>query len=296
MGRTYVREGEPHRNFVRLKENVQRGEDVRRVEVATVNRLEPRGVSVARMGRDGILTYDEFNAMLTAGRLLGALESTLTTRDAKGRAVLTVGVQRMIRYPGRRTEDQLVRARERIEALEKERAQREKEREQAGGGVSGLTASQRSEARRRAVRAMRLAYAHRGAVHYTQGSRRWDGIRLNLRSANDEFPRYADCSSLTTWALWNALTGASGNMRFPDIVNGAGWGYGYTGTQTRHGHVVSLGSLQLADLVFYGGPWPYGHVAMYAGNGMVLSHGSESGPHLLRVRYRGDVSHARRYI
>ena len=78
-------------------------------------------------------------------------------------------------------------------------------------------------------------------------------------------------------------------------VNGAGWAAGYTGTQAMHGRVVSLDALEVGDLVFYGRAWPYGHVAGYVGGGKVISHGSEGGPYLLPVRYRSDVSHARRY-
>ena len=290
MTRAYSPDRTPHRDLIRLSNNVQRGGDVQALEVAGRQRLDARDIDPAPIGRDGILTASEFDRLTVAGRYLGALESTLSKTDAQGRRILTIGVQRMIRDPASRTPAQLARARQRIQALERERAARKVP------PPGRLTAAERVEARRRFERAMRLGYQHRDEVHYTQGARRWDGIRLELRSADGRYPTYADCSSFTTWALWNALTGATGDMDFPDVVIGADWTAGYTGTQTLHGEVVDLDKLQIADLVFYGGPWPYGHVAGYVGDGLVISHGSESGPHLLPVRYRSDVSHARRYI
>lgn len=294
MPRAWSHDPEPHRDFVRLTENVQRGDDVRTVEGKTELRLEARDLHGGRpVGRDGILTAGDFDAAQVAARYLGVLEEVLKRTDRHGREVLTVGAQRIIVDPGSRSPAQLDRAAERMEQLVENRRKRAEQRRREPGRLS---AAQRSDARERFEHAMRLALNNRGVVHYTQGVRRWDGIRLGLRSADGKYPRYADCSSITTWALWNALTGASGDMAFPDVVNGASWDAGYTGTQTTHGEVVSLGSLMVGDLVFYGRAWPYGHVAGYVGGGMVISHGSESGPHFLPVRYRGDVSHARRFI
>jgi cell wall-associated NlpC family hydrolase len=49
--------------------------------------------------------------------------------------------------------------------------------------------------------------------------------------------------------------------------------------------------------VFYGnqGAGIAEHVAVYVGNGMVISHGSEAGPFLLRWDYR-PVNEVRRYL
>lgn len=292
MERKWVERAEPHRDFVRLTRDVQRGADVRAVEGSTRLRLEARDLHHGRpIGRDGILLPEEFDAMEVAARFLGVLESTLRTVDHRGRPILTVGVQRILVNPDSRDDGHLTRARERTEALLEHRRKRAEARESTPGR---LGAAQRSEARDRFEEAMRLGLNHAPAVHYTQGVRRWDGIRLGLRSMRGEFPRYADCSSFTTWCAWNALTGVGG-MDFPDVVNGAGWAAGYTGTQAMHGRVVSLDALEVGDLVFYGRAWPYGHVAGYVGGGKVISHGSEGGPYLLPVRYRSDVSHARRY-
>jgi cell wall-associated NlpC family hydrolase len=162
----------------------------------------------------------------------------------------------------------------------------------SGSGPSGLSARRRSHARKRAVQAAFLALRHRSVVHYTQGSSRWQGIRNRLRSKVGQYPHYADCSSLATWCLWNAL---HETYEVRDIVNGAGWNAGFTGTLLNNGVRVT-GKMLPGDLVIYGSGFPGHHVAIYVGGGMVISHGSESGPLYLRWNYRGDVMAVRRYI
>jgi hypothetical protein len=156
----------------------------------------------------------------------------------------------------------------------------------------GLNAKERYNARQRAVRAALLGYRHRGSIHYTQGQRRWEWWRDKEHAAEGQYPSYADCSAFATWCLWDATR----IHRLGDFVNGYGWRAGFTGTQVRHGTSVRLSSLLTADLIFYGGPYyrPR-HVAIYVGNGRVISHGSEVGPVLLKYNYR-DINHARRYI
>lgn len=95
-----------------------------------------------------------------------------------------------------------------------------------------------------------------------------------------------------TWCLWNALNVTYGHS---DSVNGTQWRAGYTGTLLTHGERV-WGPLLVGDPVIYGRGFPGHHVAIYVGNGRVISHGSEAGPLLLPVHYRSDVMQVRRYI
>jgi hypothetical protein len=76
---------------------------------------------------------------------------------------------------------------------------------------SGLGPKARIDARHRTVYAARLAYAHRGAIHYTQGSRRWEGIAKGLHAYRGQYPRYADCSAFATWACGTACTSSTGS-------------------------------------------------------------------------------------
>jgi cell wall-associated NlpC family hydrolase len=171
------------------------------------------------------------------------------------------------------------------------RTRRRKTAAKRRGGAANLTAKQRSHARRRAVQAALLGARNKWLIHYTQGGARWQGIARNLQSRRGKFPRYADCSSFATWCIWNAIKVTYGSR---DVVNGAAWRAGFTGTMIRHGSRVS--GLQPGDCILYG-RWPNGgHVSIYVGRGLCVSHGSESGPNLIPWRYRGDVLAIRRYI
>ena len=165
--------------------------------------------------------------------------------------------------------------------------------------MAKLSRAQRERARKRAADAALLGYRNRGRVHYTQGSARWSGISGRRNSRQGEYPYNADCSSYVTWALWNALYLPHKKR---DVVNGAAWKAGFTGTQIRHGRKVRAGELLPGDLVFYAnsGSTPT-HVAIVVGRRgnkpMVVSHGSESGPLFVPYDYRRRTPGGyRRYI
>lgn len=288
MARSWSVVAEPHRDLKVDLRDPQRGEDVRALQAACLRRLDARGIH-RTFEIDGIFGPKTAAALDTAAHFLGALEETTE------RVVFPIGAQQLVRYPGRRNDQQLQRAGDRMERLRRDRARKEREErtaDDAVGGVSGLPAHKRKEARRQAVAAFRLLFEHREAVHYTMLARRWDGINGGLRASKGEFPRYADCSSAYTWCLWNALTAVS--VGHEDIVNGQGWRSGYTGTLLTHGREVT--DLLPGDAIIYGHAWPGMHVAMYVGEGLVYSHGSEGGPYFIPMRYRSDILSMRRYI
>src|SRR5262245_28060690 len=103
------------------------------------------------------------------------------------------------------------------------------------GAVSGLDEKERNVARGALTRAAWLCYDHREQVHYTQGSRRWDGINKHLEARKGDFPRYADCSAFATWCIWNGIYLL---FKCKDTVNGCAWKAGYTGTMLTHGKSV----------------------------------------------------------
>lgn len=138
--------------------------------------------------------------------------------------------------------------------------------------------------RHRIVATAFVGYRNREALHYTQDVRRMQGVRDRIRPPRH--PGWEDCSSFATWCYWAA--GA------PD-PNGHGYdGIGYTGTQVENGRQTN--SPRPGDLVFYGGGAIPSHVAVYVGNGRVVSHGSEPGPYLLRIDYRSDRAQVRSYL
>lgn len=164
--------------------------------------------------------------------------------------------------------------------------------------VSGLSKANRARARNRVEQAARLALRNKGAVHYTQGSRRWEGIAKKLSAVQGEYPRYCDCSSFASWCLWNGLFLP---FKVRDTVNGAAWKGGYTGTMLAHGKQVQhIENVLRGDCVIYGAGRPGKHTAIVVetrhGVPYVISHGSEGGPFLLPYNYRRDVMQIRRYI
>jgi len=131
-----------------------------------------------------------------------------------------------------------------------------------GGGMPGPASS---GSRAGVVAAAMALYNQRSSEHYTQTSSRWSGISGKVMPPNA--PPYSDCSSAATWAYWTQY--GSG----PDFLNGQNWAAGYTGTLLQHGNSVSCSAMQDGDLVFYGSPVI--HVAIFVGNGKVVSHGSD---------------------
>jgi hypothetical protein len=167
------------------------------------------------------------------------------------------------------------------------------------GSVSGLTEKQRNICRGALTQAAWLCYDRRDNVHYTQGPRRWDGINRHLVARKGQYPTQADCSSFATWCLWNGLYIVF-NKR--DLVNGAAWKAGFTGTMLGHGKPVNHKENWLrGDCVIYGSGYPGKHVAIIVNTTkqsqpMVISHGSEGGPYYLPYNYRSDIMEVRRYI
>lgn len=262
------------------------GERIRLIQLGANKRLDARGEDRFKCPVDGQNGPKTARAVHRALYCLGITGSRLA--NAK-KGIYSEEAQRLIFRPERRNKDMLSRARKRMTAIRK---QREKEAK-SKGGPSNLTESQRAEARNIAVAAAKLGLAHAPAIHYTQGGSRWQGISDTRYARQGQYPNYCDCSSFATWCLWNAL-----HVRFGvgDVVNGANWQAGFTGTQLTHGVSVSLSAMKPGDLVLYGRGYPGSHVAIYIGGGRVISHGSEGGPYNLPYNYRSDIIGARRYI
>jgi hypothetical protein len=286
MARAYSRKDWPHRILFDTGANAQRGDDVKVLRRHTAARLQARDIQRNLGSADGTYNKQLASAAKTAAHFLGVPQEWTDSKSG-----LLVREQKVIVHPETRTASMLNAARTRMDKLQKDREAHDDDRP---GGPSGLGEKDRVEARRIAVAAMALLYQHRAAVHYTQGGSRWQGIAEKRRYADGRFPLYCDCSSSTSWALWNALTSVGG-LRFADIVNGAAWKAGYTGTMLSHGKLVT--SRMPGDLVLYGSGFPGKHVAMVASNtDYVYSHGSEAGPYYLAWNYRGDVMQVRRYV
>lgn len=87
----------------------QTGAEVTRLQEALNDRSRARGLP--QIAVDGDLGPETAAAVQRVGRALGALESTLKTARVQG--VVSIGLQRIIRWPASRTPAQLARARSR---------------------------------------------------------------------------------------------------------------------------------------------------------------------------------------
>lgn len=135
------------------------------------------------------------------------------------------------------------------------------------------------------------AAANRYQIHYSQVRPMQD---MNTTIAGPWFNITWDCSTF--------VTECSKVGKVPDPNYGVNSsrqynGWGFTGTLIQHGQSINSTNLRVGDFVFYGRDY-YGnptHVAMYVGDGRVVSHGSEPGPLVLPWNYRG-VHSIRTYI
>jgi hypothetical protein len=162
-------------------------------------------------------------------------------------------------------------------------------------GHLGLNLAERKHARQLAVNAAKLLFHHAPAVHYTQEPSRWEGIAQHKLAWKGQFPMHADCSSAVSWFMWQV----GHHFGLPDFANGESWEGGFTGTLAQHGARVTDGKYLLADVALYGPGPNHEHTALVVSNNgqtKVISHGSEKGPFLLDLHYRGDLAQVRRLI
>lgn len=103
------------------------GELHRQFQAALNRRLRSRGLGALTVKEDGITGIKTLEAARKGAWALGALSSTYDaiTRER----VIPVGVVRMVRNPGRRTDRQFAIAKKRMSQMRRERIEREKERQ-----------------------------------------------------------------------------------------------------------------------------------------------------------------------
>lgn len=128
-----------------------------------------------------------------------------------------------------------------------------------------------------------VAWLHRSSMRYSQSFTR------AFLPPLPGFPRATDCSGYATWLF-----------KVSGLPDPSGFQYrvvGWTGTLATHGARISANAaFHVGDLVFYGGGYPYGHVAIVvdAIRRLVSSHGGP-GIRVEPFNYR-PVSAVRRYF
>lgn len=143
------------------------------------------------------------------------------------------------------------------------------------------------------VRIARQDAANPNAAYYTQGAARWQGVNVIYGKAKLQktipYLRSGDCSAgYTRWVLWG-LQQHYGRVPH-DVVNGASWRAGYTGTIA----VVCtrVQTPQVGDAVLYGSGAPYEHVVgvIDPNHKLGVEHGGDAGPNLIHWDYRSDFA------
>lgn len=125
-------------------------------------------------------------------------------------------------------------------------------------------------------------FKNSAGIKYSQ-ARPIPTISKNLRPPRT--PGWLDCSGLAISCYWaNSLEQKLGNAN--------ALGYGNTWSLANYGTAIRADQLKPGDLVFYGN---CSHVAVYVGDGMVVSHGSYPMRHV-NYRYRHDLWGYRRYL
>jgi hypothetical protein len=285
MPRVWTKNERVHRDLV----TEARGEDVQDVQAAGARRLAARGYDDDYLPKsDGEIGGVSLARLGDALYALGAAPETVKACRA---GKISIGAQRMIRYPGNRTDVQLARARNRkAEVRSRARATRKADGTFA---PSGSVAARRA----RAAQAAKFALSHSGR-RYSMGGDRWNPIASKANPQTGAMWTVADCSAFATWVLWHALDRGA----LADIVNGQGWRAGYTGTMVEHGRDVTNGHYQPGDCAIYGTSRSNTkhvvicHQAGTASTARWASHGSAGGPYNVGLHYRGDLVVVKRYL
>lgn len=145
------------------------------------------------------------------------------------------------------------------------------------------------------VRICRQDAANPSAAYYTQGAARWQGVQVIYGKVKVQaaipYLRSGDCSAgFTRWMLW-ALQQHLGRVP-ADVVNGAHWQAGFTGTIAATMVRVRSGPPQIGDAALYGNAPSYHHVTgvIDPARKLCCSHGNNAGPVIERYDYRSALA------
>jgi cell wall-associated NlpC family hydrolase len=162
--------------------------------------------------------------------------------------------------------------------------------------------------RARIVAIVRYTIQHNTAIDYSEDlngpKERMQGIRAHIRFPH--LPRYEDCSSYVDWVYWTAGVpkdpmgnGYDGSPYNNNTGNLSCDGETHTcGSPRYRSHVVTEENAKPGDLVFYfaGGSWPWSHVEIYLGSGIVAGNGIQSDPKSHPIDQHGRHGQIRSYF
>jgi cell wall-associated NlpC family hydrolase len=215
-----------------------RGDRVRQLQAATNRRLKARALCDYAIDEDGSLDAKAIAGVAKAAWALGAMRGTLAKLD---HGEVPLGVERMIRNPGRRQDPQKERGRRRMKHMRAARKRRAAEAQRAG--------SKRARVVQEALKAAANYRANPGAYHYLAGGQ-----------ANTEYlkptPRSwrSDCSQFAAAVYKGAGLPSPSNTSHE---------FASTWTMIKRGRVTS--APRPGDLGMYGPTSAPHHVEVYCG-------------------------------
>ena len=214
-----------------------RGEGARAFQSALNRRLLARDMDQYVVKEDGVMGPRTFSSARKGAWILGAMPETY--ESIVSRKQITVGVQRMVRNPGTRTEAQLGRAQARLRYYRKHR-------EKMSESVKGLS-SERLRFVGLALRAAKNYEANPSAYHYLAG-----GVANLIFLEPSPITYRSDCSQFAS-----SVQNAAG---LPDLGrNGPLW----VNTWTMDEVLKQTKSPKPGDFGMYGPPGNPHHVELY---------------------------------
>lgn len=113
--------------------------------------------------------------------------------------------------------------------------------------------------------------AHEPQIHYPPGDVRNQALPLGR-----VLPVSLDCSQWFRWMYRLAHAHDPAGLHYATS-------HGYTGDLLNYMVEIPSSKLQIGDAVIYVPPSTGHHVAMYKGNGQLISHGQEKGPFVISM-------------
>jgi cell wall-associated NlpC family hydrolase len=213
-----------------------RGDRVRQLQAATNRRLKARALGDYAVQEDGSLDAKAIAGVAKAAWALGAMRTTLAKLDA---GEIPLGVERMIRNPGRRQDAQKDRGRLRMKHMRAARKRRAAEAKKAG--------SKRARVVQEAMKAAANYRANPGAYHYLAG-----GVANTVYLEPTARNYRSDCSQFVAAVYKGA-----------GLPSPASVPHDLASTYTMVPHGTRTANPRPGDCGFYGSPAH--HVELYCG-------------------------------
>lgn len=228
-----------------------RGEQVKSLQRSINKRLRARSAANRIVPVDGVFGKKTRDAMVTAAYLLGADK---TTYDGMRKGTINASELEFVRHPGRRSQAELNRGKQRVSAHRKAVAKAKAEAAKVGG--------LRKQIVKLAEQAAANYRKNPGAYHYLAGG---SANLIFLRPTPRSFR--SDCSQFVAAVYFAA------GVKSPADPLAHQWASTYSIVKSPHARVIPRSQRRPGDLGMYGSRTAPHHVELYCGD-KFIGHGS----------------------